>query len=552
MKKKLMSLLLAVAMILPVSLATVASAKSTTLAEDTTVTDTMTVREGETLTIPEGVTLTLASGATLNVQGTLDLKGCIKVRKGARVRGNLYGMNKKLIGTKADLGTNNAPVIAISEGSLTLMPTKIVFALGLYQVARNANFPDDVVWKLRHEVFVEYLDNIKVNVKIKGPKADTDETMYNYAKLEMHDGATNSKLSVKSGKIYWWLRSKTNQKSSWMYFDYAALFQIKHIIPNLIDDPSYLKAAALTEPRWQDCMGHNNGQLTEPNWTKKDGTRISDIVYDDSRDDENKFDLFIPKSAQKGTAPGVMLFIHGGGWSDGAKSDMAYLAKHFARLGFITATLDYRLFPSNVSYMLGTRTDLSMDDLMDDVNNCVAKMKEVIEENGYKAEKLGLCGYSAGGHMALLYSYRDAAKSAIPVKCVFSMCGPVDLHIGTFSGVDWPNDLPIGKGGYLGMYTGLSREVMENPTGEDEAWIEHLSPAYQITSNSVPTLALYGDYDRTIGLGHAPMLISTLQKNGVPYEYYEAKKSDHPLELDHQTIVDFMNAAFRYADTYLR
>ncbi len=231
---------------------------------------------------------------------------------------------------------------------------------------------------------------------------------------------------------------------------------------------------------------------------------------------------------------------------------MAYLAKRFARKGFITASLDYRLFPSSVNYMLGTRTDLTMDDLMDDVNNCVAKMKEVIEENGYKAEKLGLCGYSAGGHMSLLYAYRDAQKSAIPVKCVFSMCGPVDMHIDTFSGVDWPEDLPIGKGGYLGMYTGLEREVMENPTGEAEEWIEHLSPAYQITPNSVPTLALYGDYDRTIGLGHAPMLISTLQKNGVPYEYYEAKKSDHPLELDHQTIVDFMNAAFRYADTYLR
>ena len=552
MKKKLLSLLLALAMILPMSLVTMASAKANTLSENTTVSDELTIAEGETLTVPEGVTLTLASGATLNVKGTLDLKGTVKVQKGARVCGNLYGMNKKLVGTKADLGTKNAPVIAISEGSLTLMPNKIIFALGLYQIARNANFPDDVLWKLRHEVFLEYLDNIAVNVKIKGPRQDTDAGKYSYAKLQMHDGATNSKLKVKSGKIYWWLRSKTDGKSSWMYFDYAALFEIKHIIPNIIDDPTYLKAAALAEPNWSECMSVNNTAATEPNWSKKDGTRINDIVYDDSREDENKFDLFIPKSAKKGTAPGVLLFIHGGGWSDGEKSDMAYLCKRFARQGFITASLDYRLFPSNVSYMLGTRTDLTMDDLMDDVNNCIAKMKEVIEENGYKAEKLGLCGYSAGGHMSLLYAYRDAKKSAIPVKCVFSMCGPVDMHIDTYSGVDWPNDLPMGKGGYIGMYTGLEREVMENPTGEAEEWVEHLSPAYQITPNSVPTLALYGDYDRTIGLGHAPMLINTLRKNGVTYEYYEAKKSDHPLELDQQTIKDFMAAAVRYANTYLK
>ncbi|MBQ6526139.1 MAG: alpha/beta hydrolase [Clostridia bacterium] len=552
MKKKLLSLLLAVAMILTMAMSTMASAKATTLTESRTITDTLTVKEGQTLTIPEGVVLTLVSGAVLKIDGDVDLQGKIKVKDGAKVTGNLYGMNKKLVGKASDVGTKNAPVIAIGEGTVVLTANKVLFRTGLYKMARNANFPDDVLWKTDHEVFLEYMDNIQVNVKIRGPKTGTEETKYNYAKLQFHKGASNSRVKAKSGKIYWWLRAKNNEKSSWMYFDYAALLQIKHIIPNIIDDPSYLKAAAMTEPRWQDCMEVNNTQGTEPEWTKKDGVLLSDIVYDSSRDENNSFDLYIPKTASKTGDNGVMLFIHGGGWSDGEKSDMAYLAKRFARKGFITATLDYRLFPTNVNYLLGKRADFTMDDLLADVDQSIAKMKSVLDKKGYQAKKLGLCGYSAGGHMALLYAYRDYAKSAIPVKCVFTMCGPVDMHPATYSGLEWPADLPGGKEGYIGQYTGMTEEEMKNPSAKQEAWLQHLSPAYQITPNSVPTLALYGSYDRTIGAGHKPLLVKTLRKNGVPYELYEAKKSDHPLELDHQVILNFMAAAERFGNTYLK
>ena len=53
MKKKLLSLLLAMAMILPVVMSSLASAESTTVEESKTVTGEMTVPAGTTLTIPE-------------------------------------------------------------------------------------------------------------------------------------------------------------------------------------------------------------------------------------------------------------------------------------------------------------------------------------------------------------------------------------------------------------------------------------------------------------------------------------------------------------------
>ena len=552
MKKKMFSLIMAMLMIVSSAFVTMSYAKSDIITKDKTVDETFEVKKGTTLTIPEGVTLTLKQNAVLDIKGTLNLEGTIKVKEGARVIGNLYGMKKKIVGRDSDVGTDKAPVIAISEGTVLLQPNRVTFRCGLYKIARNATFPEDVIWKTDHEVFLEYLDNIKVNVEIRGPKTNTEETKYNYAKLELHEGASNSRVKAKSGKIYWWLRSRMDQKSSWMYFDYAALLQIKHIIPNIIDDPTYLKAAALTSPGWQECMGVNNTSTTEPAWTGKDGTKLENIVYDKTRSENNSFDMYIPKSVSTKKNNGVILFIHGGGWSDGNKSDMDYMAQRFARKGYITATLDYRLFPTNVSYLLGQRVDFTMDDLMADVDGCIKKMKSVLKKNGYPANKLGICGYSAGGHMALLYAYRDYKKSAIPVKCVFSMCGPVDMHPDTYSNVDWPADLPGGKAGYIGQYTSLSEEQMRNPNSKEEEWIKHLSPVYSINKNSVPTLALYGDYDRTIGLGHAPLLIKTLKKNGVPYEFYEAKKSDHPLELDHQVLLDYMDAMGRYANTYLK
>lgn len=45
------------------------------------------------------------------------------------------------------------------------------------------------------------------------------------------------------------------------------------------------------------------------------------------------------------------------------------------------------------------------------------------EKLGYKVDKMAISGGSAGGTLALLYAYRDAEQSPVPVKMVFEAVG---------------------------------------------------------------------------------------------------------------------------------
>lgn len=55
-------------------------------------------------------------------------------------------------------------------------------------------------------------------------------------------------------------------------------------------------------------------------------------------------DVYLPRAL--GVACPIMLFIHGGGWLGGSRSDYCRpLFQHFLSLGFIVTSMDYRLLP---------------------------------------------------------------------------------------------------------------------------------------------------------------------------------------------------------------
>ena len=66
---------------------------------------------------------------------------------------------------------------------------------------------------------------------------------------------------------------------------------------------------------------------------------------DYDKNERNIYDLYIPYSTEFTTDKhnGVILFIHGGSWTSGDKADMEYLAKRYAKQGYITATMSYTL-----------------------------------------------------------------------------------------------------------------------------------------------------------------------------------------------------------------
>jgi acetyl esterase/lipase len=105
----------------------------------------------------------------------------------------------------------------------------------------------------------------------------------------------------------------------------------------------------------------------------------------------------------------VFVFIHGGRWNSGKKSQYKFLGRRMASKGVVTVVPDYRLSP-RTEYQ-GAATDVAM---------ALKWTKEHISDYGGDTNRIYIAGHSAGGHLAALVSlddhYFDSLNVSNPVS----------------------------------------------------------------------------------------------------------------------------------------
>ena len=184
----------------------------------------------------------------------------------------------------------------------------------------------------------------------------------------------------------------------------------------LLEKQSKNEADADRIKKLWDAIAERGG-YTET-WDSRNGTVYEDVVYDDKAG--LKYDLFIPAGASKTKSRGVVLFVHGGGWTGGTRKDMTYAARRYAKAGYISATIDYSLIKKE--------STVTMYRMLDDIHHAIQAVKDKTTALGFSVDRLAISGASAGGHLSLLYAYSRADKSPIPIVLVFEQTGGADFH----------------------------------------------------------------------------------------------------------------------------
>ena len=271
-------------------------------------------------------------------------------------------------------------------------------------------------------------------------------------------------------------------------------------------------------------------------WQSSNGKIYKDIPYGDKQN--NLFDLYIPASADPQVKQGAILFIHGGSWNSGKRSDMDYACKRYAKAGYITATIEYSLGSKK-------HPEVNVFTMLDEIEACIEAIQKKTAELGYDVDKIALSGYSAGGHLALLYAYSRTDRSPLPIAFVFEKVGSVDFHGKTWGSNDPKKDPVL-------AFALAGKEFKEEMAGSDEVEkvINSVSPVAFVTSKSVPTLFAYGAKDNLVKPIHAKLLKEALEKAGVPHQYIEYPHSNHGLYEDPECRDEFNRAAVEFAKKY--
>jgi acetyl esterase/lipase len=123
-------------------------------------------------------------------------------------------------------------------------------------------------------------------------------------------------------------------------------------------------------------------------------------------------DIHSPKGA-KGLP--VVIYVHGGYWKAGDKSQTGHLPEFFCRRGFVLVTLNYRLAPA-VKHPV----------LIQDVARAVAWVHDHIAKHGGDAAQLFLTGHSAGAQLVALLG-TDAKRLGEQDKPLSILRGAIPL-----------------------------------------------------------------------------------------------------------------------------
>lgn len=130
-------------------------------------------------------------------------------------------------------------------------------------------------------------------------------------------------------------------------------------------------------------------------------------------DSLQQFDLFLPEGHGQKTK--VVLLIHGGGWVGGDKWFCQDYARQFAAYGYAAVSMNYRL----------ANDSIHCQEILADIDSMIGCITRNTGRWGVRNGQIALFGYSAGGHLALLYPYSTDPERHI--GAVVSLAGPTDV-----------------------------------------------------------------------------------------------------------------------------
>lgn len=285
----------------------------------------------------------------------------------------------------------------------------------------------------------------------------------------------------------------------------------------------------------------------KPEWMKKYSVEFNESIGKVYKNisygyiESSKFDLYVPTDKSKKNY-GLVVYIHAGGFTSGDKNDDKAMLEWLCSKGYVAAGINYKL-----------RTDengASVYSQSIEIKESIPVIVKEAKKLGYNLDKMAISGGSAGGTLAMLYAYRDAKDSPIPVKMLFEAVGPASFHR-----EDWENyGLDKNKDAAAGLFSVMLGSKIPTDVIDTVNYNKIIKPisAYMwINENSVPSVIAYGKYDKICPFKSARHLVDALEKSKVDYRYFEAPNSGHGLQNDDKIYEQYMDTVVEYLDKYI-
>jgi len=262
--------------------------------------------------------------------------------------------------------------------------------------------------------------------------------------------------------------------------------------------------------------------------TRLDAVTKSDVVYGEAGGEKLLLDIASPKGDKvKGPFPCVVA-LHGGAWRGGSRKDLSrpipwadlglpeetMAARSFieevASRGYVAASVGYRLSPAH-----------KFPAHIEDVKTAIRYLRANAKTLNIDPERIGVVGFSAGGHLAALLGTTDKSagfdtglypEESSKVTCVVDFFGPSDLTLYA--------ETP-------GIEQAFMRPLLGGTFAKQPELFRKASPVEYVTKDAAPFLIFHGTADFVVPYVHSTRLNAKLKAAGVPTELVPMRGKSH-------------------------
>jgi acetyl esterase/lipase len=203
------------------------------------------------------------------------------------------------------------------------------------------------------------------------------------------------------------------------------------------------------------------------------------FFYTQEKNERQSGEAYIPLKGEN--LPGVIM-VHGGGWSARSYEDNRSIAKSLASQGYAVININHRYAPKH-------RHPAPIEDL----GMAIAWFKKNASRFNLNADKIGLWGYSSGGHITSLYALQKIGTPDA-VQAVVSGGTPYDLT--------WYTHSPI-----ISPYIGGNREK------KFEEYFQ-ASPSWNIKKGAPPFFIYQAANDKLVEYAQATSFEARMKREG--------------------------------------
>ncbi len=237
----------------------------------------------------------------------------------------------------------------------------------------------------------------------------------------------------------------------------------------------------------------------------------TDIEYARVGDQVLKLDLYLPKVNN----PPLLIYVHGGAWRAGSKTDVPILK--LLNHGFAIASVDYRL-----------STEAAFPAQVHDIKAAIRFLRAKAELYHLNAASVGIVGSSAGGHLAALVGVTNGhpalegtvgqpLSQSSSVQCIVSLYGASNLQTILSQSTD------IG----LQMRVPALELLLGGQPDQKPELARLASPVAQLDSKDPPLLLIHGDADPQMPAAQSQEFEQAYKALSLPVEYLVMPESKH-------------------------